>query len=594
MQTTLAQEPAVLKGTELGLVPDTGEIIPLETVRRAVARVAEESSARLVLEPGRYDFAAPADPSEANVFDFSSATNLEIDGQGALLVFRGKATAFRFTRSRDVRLSNVQVDWDVPPFAQGTITASGEDYIDVRLDPGYPYAGERIEGLMDYDPETRLPIGNFDMFRDYILSVERVEPETLRLTFDIHKHADKTEYVRQCLQHIVGNKVILRYSVYGHYGVLLTRCEDVRLEGVRIYTVPGMAVQANRCEGLTLDRVEVRPRPGTDWLMSTTADCIFLTHCTGEILIQDCHFEATGDDGLNITGAKYWHLSQMSERKNLLVAPPPGVWEGPVPEPGDVLEFAGARDLVVVAKVPVRQAVWNPKTRLFEIELTEPLPDNVRLGDFVVSRRYCGQAKIVRSTYRGIRSRAIVLSADDVVIENCYFEGMPEPAIMLKGGDRHHQEGPVCNRIFVRNNVFERVGGPVVQASAGATDPGADVVHDVVIEGNVVLADPAFRAKRVFHCYDRWAYLNSGLSLASITGMSIRNNVFDGLSGNVIFLDRVSDVDVEGNRSLSGGDIVVDEGTCSSVRVGANPGLTLSPNENGYYTSHPRRISDLR
>ena len=97
-------------------------------VRQALEQLHGVTGAKLVFEPGRYDFrAAHAGdyllfPSNNDaglkrvafpLFDFQE---LEIDGQGASFVFHGYMTPFALAGCRQVRLSHFSVDWarDIP------------------------------------------------------------------------------------------------------------------------------------------------------------------------------------------------------------------------------------------------------------------------------------------------------------------------------------------------------------------------------------------------------------------------------------------------------------------------------------------------
>lgn len=70
----------------------------------------------------------------------AGARNLVIDATGAYMTCLNQTRAISFSNSTNVTIIGLQVDYDPPPFTQGTVihVANDSSYVDIALDTGYP------------------------------------------------------------------------------------------------------------------------------------------------------------------------------------------------------------------------------------------------------------------------------------------------------------------------------------------------------------------------------------------------------------------------------------------------------------------------
>lgn len=585
----------VIDASAFGAVPDDGKD-DFVAIRAALAACQGKPHPRLVLAPGVYNFTKMTQP-DRRVFEATEIDDLTIDGQGATLIFSGRANPFFFKKCRNLKLKNVKIDWDRVPFSQGTVVASTEESIDVEVDPAFPLTGqEKIEALMDYDPETRLPLANLDIFAGAIQSVEPTGPQSLRITFkhtedplkrldqvldkkkflaspNVEKAMHKSKYIKA----LTGKLVVLRHEVYGSFAIDLDHCENVSLENVSIYACPGMGIHAGATKDITCDRVEVRIKPGSGRLMSTTADCQYYTFCSGTITLRDGYYEGMGDDGLNVT-SKYRAVTKVASPTSILAAVPSKVpaWQGEPPAPGEKLVFQSGADMKPMGTATVKASVWDPNAKAFSIQFEQPLP-GLKENDLFYSETYMPKVRVSNCTFQGMRSRAILLSTRDAKITDCKIRGPGYAGVFLKGGLRHGVEGPASSDVEIRNCTFEGCGGAAIYAYADGPGRPAGALERIVIEGNTIRAIPKLAAQRFAKDHPGWMHWSAGICLLSTKDGRIANNVFEN-AATAIFLFNDDGIVIEGNRSNPPAAVVVDEATCKSVTIGGtNEGLKLQP-----------------
>ncbi len=552
--------------------PDPSAIDHTGILQKAAEACVGKTNPVLRFSKGTYYLSSRSALLPQGGLKFEKIKGLTIDGQGAVILMVGKLSPFYFKDCDGIVVKNLTIDSAKPYFAQGKITAGTENSLEIEIDPAFPLPeGRKIEAMMDYDPVTRLPLANMDIFGTAITRTERLDENHLKLEFRKMGNPKQRDHFAKWFPASVGKLVLMRLEVHGHYAIDFVLCRNIVLEKVNIYAAPGMGIHAQECENITSRGVQVRIKPGSGRLMSTTIDCQYYTFCKGSIVIEDGYYEGMGDDGFNVT-SKYRQVKKV-EGENVFYAALPGPigWCGSLPVPGEKLTFhRGSTDLSTSTGTwTVKSAVWDAVSKQFRIEVVEPMKSTIKVDDLWYSETYLPKVEIRRCTFRGMRARGILLSTRDVLIENCKIEGSGYSGILLKGGLRHGYEGPPPSNVTIRSCTFEGSGGAAIYGYADGIKVPAGALNKIVIENNIFRETAALASARFKQDNPLRMYWAPAVSLQAASNVSLIGNTFEGYP-TAIYLGNVSQAKVDGNHSKSPAAILLEKASTQNVQIGKN------------------------
>ena len=139
-----------------------------------------------------------------------------------------------------------------------------------------------------------------------------------------------------------------------------------------------MGFVGNRCDNITLDRFRVIPKPGTQRLMSATADATHFKACAGTIRMTQCEYRGMGDDAVNV-GSLYVAVKEQVDDRTVIAGHPLKIPASP--EPGETIEFSHIDNLLVYAHRQGDRVEPQPSDGLCRITFAEPLPKELKTGD---------------------------------------------------------------------------------------------------------------------------------------------------------------------------------------------------------------------
>lgn len=506
---TLAQEAIMQEAGAVTIAPSGAED-DTPTVLAALEKCRAEKARRLVFTPGAYNFHAGRNPANATIaFILQDMHDLTIDGQGSLLNFHGLTGCFLFVNCSNITVQGFIIDYPKPAQSVGTVIASEGKQFDVDVLPEFPVVGgEPVEAFMDFDPETRLPRRRgVDVYYG-VDSTELIAPQLLRV------------HTKSPCNVPVGVLVALRHKVYGPSGFVMSRCSDMRLQDITIYYVPGMGAIGSVSRNITLERFNVLLKPGTDRLVSASADATHFGGCKGTVRIQDCVFEGMGDDAVNIKSGLYLSVRKIEDERTILGQHNLKMVDAP--DPGDTMELCHVDNLVPYATATVETvAVLPGGENTHRVVLRDPLPEGLREGDVLGNASRAPAIRISNCEIRRNRARGFLIQSRDAVIENCRFKDITGGGIWVMTEVVHFFESIGTRDITVRNCTFDNcnygaaLGDGVLSAFAWLKDfrfpPEPGVHRNILFEGNTIRGAD-----------------NAGIFVAGVDGITIRNNTIEG------------------------------------------------------------------
>jgi hypothetical protein len=548
---------------DFGAIPD-GRTESGPALRSAIkAASASGAGSEVLLEAGTY-LVAPERP-RTDCLPINGADGLLVRGRGVetRIVFGDPiSSGFSVRNSRNVVLREFVIDYDPLPFCQGTIRGVNVEagHFEIEIDDGYPSPdGEQFVRAIE-------PYGKWGMIMDR--ATRRIKAGT-----PDHYMAPRWELIggrswrffaandhfrRQLKQMQVGDAYV--HLGRGHGTAILAQgCDGLLVEKVEIRASPGLAVGLIGNSGALVVRgLEVRFAPGTDRLLTTNADGV---HCqqnrTGPV-IEQSYFEGMADDGVNIYAPPIVVREVLSPSK-LLVSASGRVW------PGDRLQVFDPRTGQV--RGTVQAADVTSQGRLFMLSLKEPFHgiapgEDHRSADTLYNLDACGAGfQIRQNEFRGHRRYGCLLRAGGGTVEDNLFEDTTGAGVVLTN-EPDWPEGPVPWETVIRRNRFVRGG---MCAGYADSPQGAALI---------------VRAARLGHAL---------AESEPIRGISIVDNTFVDRAGTAVFIGGANGVTLSGNHisgsaqaelRRKGGAIVVDRSSSISIAdteiCDERPGVTAA------------------
>lgn len=505
---TVIPPAMALTVTDYGAVPDDGEddtAAFLEAFREAQSNCDN----LIVIPEGRYNLRADGNPkTRGTLFPVGNVSGLTIDGQGAELMMSGKAAIFFFEECQNLVVKGLTVDWERPPFSQGTVIASTPESFDIQIEDNFPVeGGEPVGAFMSYDPATRLPGGaNLDVYNG-VERTELISPQVLRV------------YLNRRIPVPVGALLVLRHEVYGANVFRFDRCSDVSVNDVTVYAGPGMALTARISTNISLKHFNVLVRPDSGRLMSTTADATHFSGCKGTVSLEDCTFECMGDDGVNIKSGIYLMVRQRLDDRTVLCQH--NLKMPDLPDEGDVMEMSHMDTLLPFAsgKVKTAEIDLGPEN-VHRISFAQDLPAELREGDVLGNASRVAALRMRGCTVGANRSRGVLCQTRDAVIENCTFHKCRSAGVLVLTETTYFHESIGTRNVTVRGNLIEncnlsptRTEGALAALAwlpGNAYPPKPGVHRDVLFEHNRIINTA-----------------NSAIFAVGVDGLTIRGNTIE-------------------------------------------------------------------
>lgn len=229
---------------------------------------------------------------------------------------------------------------------------------------------------------------------------------------------------------------------------LFDACRDVVFHDATVQFGGGIALTAQLCENMRIERYNVKPLPGN--MVANTADCMFLVNCRGRLEVKDCEITRSLDDALNCHGCYLKVMKADAHTVALRHVSDNGHYDGFFPyHVGDEVEFTHPKTRAVLGVFKVAK-VGKVDAFSSEVEVTfaETLPD-LPLGAFAEDLTWI----------------------PDVTVSGCHFH------------DTLHLRLSGRGRWLVENNRFERFCGILIDDLAGFWGE-AGWVKDMTIRHN--------------------------------------------------------------------------------------------------------------
>ena len=511
-------------------------------IRKAIEYCRENNVRKIKFTPGVYNIWPDAavesflyvSNNDAGLkrigFEIVGSQGLEIDGSGAIFMFRGQMVPFLIERSSNITLKNITFDFLRPFHSEGKVLAITPESVDLEFSEEFPYAISN--GILVFTGPKRLPEAKTTTKEEKtvypygnILAFDAVKREPAYMAKDryglehgIVAQAIGPRQVRLQIDRIsaeVGN-ILVFGPPRENPGVVVSDSNNVRLENFTIHHCGGMGVIAQRSADVFLHKVKVVPPAGEKRVVSITADATHFVNMKGRIELTDCVFEGQKDDATNVHGlyARITRLIAKDEIEVKLVHPQQfGV---DFIKPGTRLELVHGGSLTDLG-YGIAKEVRRLNKEYTLVKLENPLPETVAVGDSVADADANTADVLIKNCIIGKnRARGILLgSRGRMVVEGNTFH-TPGAAILFEGDARFWYEQAGVRNVVIRDNIFDNCnygvwGNACIQVGTGMDKDARKTTHynkNITIENNL------------FRVFDSTPLLN----MYAVDGLVFRKN----------------------------------------------------------------------
>lgn len=413
--------------------------------------------------------------------DFSGQTGTKFMAYGAHFQIDGFMEPFSLTNCENIELAGFSVDCVKKPFCRGWVTdvkslQNGDTEFTVKLDSDRPITENTplMRRHLLWNPITGT------MVKAQYPSVTYIDPYHIKVI------ASTEEPIQ------TGYEFYMIISFHSRPIILVEYAKNIRLTDITIHSQAGMGVTGNRCENVTMTRLNVVPIG--DYHVSTSSDATHFVSTTGLLRYEDCTFIGQGDDFTNVH--TYFHTVIRKDGQCaycIQEQTPDGTHTQSLdyPDVGDQMELVSHSTLQTLGVYTVQHVMPMPNQWMCRVVLDRPLPedlDGLMLADITRLPRL----EVVGCKAESHFARSILIKNRDALVENCSFRNVQGPAIVA-AAESWWYEGVCPANVVIRGNYIENcacfwghAAGIVIMADC--TNASGQSIRNIVIENNVINA----------------------------------------------------------------------------------------------------------
>lgn len=440
--------------------------------------------------------------------------NVTVLGNNTMFTIVGAMSGFHMVNCESVAIKGISYDYGRAPFSMGEIVSSTETSVVVKIKDNYPMTGvTSINDYLEFDKYTHMPRtnGNFLLSSD----MKNYSIDGQNLTINFRSAINKP---------VNGTLVVVSHYTYGNNGFYLEDCKDVTFENIDVFTTAGMGLVGLASENLTINRFNLRLKPDTDRLMTSTADGMHFGACRGTLKVTNCLIENTHDDAINVKAGHYFGVSEIDYAQKTLKLNKLNYMHR-IAE-GDTINFYKS-DLEFVDSIKIEQIDSSKKDEYVVIK-TDKLPQTITADLIVANRSTAPRVTFENNVIRNKRNRGVLLQSADSVVRNNAFFNVGHGSLSIMTEASQFNEAIVPENILVENNKF--IGGNSMGSGIGG-DIG------IIAYGKEWISAPAGTIKNVTINNNFIANTaKRAISVASVGGLKVTNNLIynPALSANTI------------------------------------------------------------
>ncbi len=484
------------------LTAASGEKILTIQLQTLIRTAIEEGADKLELEEGRFFI-------DTEVISISNIRHFTLSGVPGktVLVSHALRPIFFVENSKNITIKNLAVDYDPLPFTQGPITAVDREKREIRytVHTGYPDLNGPFATTTAFFFDGKTRRWKRGVTDGYYQENRALTSTNGRLAgpVGIASAVSNESYLQ------VGDLVV--FPVRRSAAILFSSCENVRVEGVEIYSAPGDAILCRYMRGDNYFRFTVRPGPRpfkalTDRLLSASAGGLRYSVAEFGPTVEDSLVASAGDNGITIYGPAF-PVTAADGMGFFWMAFPSGNMAALLPllaknEPMTFLSYGDFSPYQTFPADSIRVDGFGARAANSYIKTLYRLGENVSpggtyarvkplasgpgtvgnyrkpaLGDLVIFPRLAADGfQIRRSRFQHLRGHGVRVASSRGEIEENEFQGLRFSAIQAGPDFVPWAEAGWVHDLIIKNNFMADTGFDPSMTRRDARAPGAIVL----------------------------------------------------------------------------------------------------------------------
>lgn len=422
-------------------------------------------------------------PKVKNIaFLFEHCNDLTIDGNQTLVVLHGKMIAFALINSQNIKLKNIQFDYERPTISELTIRSVTNNAIETEIHPDSKYVIDN--GKINFYGEGWKTNSYHCILFDSVnnrmrystmkplLEGKAVQTGPLHVKFEGRFSPNQFQ---------LGNVLTFRDPYRDNCGGFIHRSKDVILENLQMHFMHGLGIVSQFSENISLFKVAVAPRKNSGRIIASFADCFHFSGCKGLVKIDSCFTSGSHDDPVNVHGT-HLQITAIDEAKKIKLRFMHHQTYGfEAFFAGDSIAFVNPQTLMPLGTAKLKAAKLINRKEM-EIEVEGNIPSYVATGLCIENLSWIPEVIIRNSRFERTNTRGLLITTRRKVLieQNLFYHTGMFPILIADDASSWFESGSVQD-VTIRNNVFEDCG---YNSGSGAINIAPEN-HELMV-GNMV------------------------------------------------------------------------------------------------------------
>lgn len=465
-------------------------------------------------------------------FNLKGINDLYIKGDGAVFTIDGQCTNMAIRDCENITVEGITIKVVSPDMHELAAERVTPFYVDFRLDKESNYV-KTAKGFAFKGTDYQVDFTDCALNAHWIGRIRKESINSLRRVghplLGCHKIKELDDRLFRAYYFVPrGIKKGDRYYLFDvrrkYAGIFAERCKNLTLRGIKQRFNYSLALVAQDCENVNVEKVDFSPEEGGARLMASVADFMQICMCRGDVNITDSFYQGAGDDCLNVHGIhfKIESIEKKAQGGELKVKfmHPQSHGFNPL-RVGDDIEYIDTKSMLSKGKAKILSSSLLDE---YTISLSVDSLNGGEKGMVIEDVTACPNLYFAGNELTRIITRGLLITTrGKVVVKNNIFADTQMSSILFSDDAKSwYESGMVCDAVIQGNKFLTCGSGKNIWILP------ENSVHEGAVHGDFLIEDNIFASPK-----------NGGISAKSTRSVTIRNNKIVKKSKNFVTVKNV-------------------------------------------------------